>query len=80
MNLISLQHLVRSVRTLAEDCQVIVLGCHEQRLSHTEPLRTVFALVCQASAPKGHSIAAQGNALGYGFPEHLGALKGRLNS
>lgn len=26
MNLVSLQHLVRSVRTLAEDCQVIVLG------------------------------------------------------
>ena len=26
MNLDSLQHLVRSVRTLAEDCQVIVLG------------------------------------------------------
>jgi hypothetical protein len=26
MNLGSLQHLVRSVRTLAEDCQVIVLG------------------------------------------------------
>jgi hypothetical protein len=26
MNLSSLQHLVRSVRTLAEDCQVIVLG------------------------------------------------------
>jgi hypothetical protein len=48
MNLVSLQHLVRSVRTLAEDCQVIVLGSASLLASFpelgdgSEPLTTTY--------------------------------------
>lgn len=48
MNLVSLQHLVRSVRTLAEDCQVVVLGSASLLASFpemgdgTEPLAATY--------------------------------------
>jgi hypothetical protein len=48
MNLDSLQHLVRAVRTLAEDCQVIVLGSASLLASFpelgdgSEPLTTTY--------------------------------------
>jgi hypothetical protein len=48
MNLASLQHLVRSVRTLTEDCEVIVLGSASLLASFPEmgdfsqPLATTF--------------------------------------
>jgi hypothetical protein len=35
---------------------------------------------CRSSAPTVQMIVAQGNALGIGWLEKLGALKGRLNS
>lgn len=113
MNLVSLQHLVRSVRTLAEDCQVIVLGSasllvtkslelgrpyraptslpHKPRASPWAAIGRAFGAPIQRAhmisrpvldfgAPTVQTTVAQGNALGYGFPEHNGALKGRLNS